>query len=148
MCEYPVRRRTPARARPLITGSVVLLLALAASVGPNVPTVKAQPPGPELFAKEPQTPSELWGAVDYLIRTNQVKKALPYLDRFVKSRPDDATFIAIRNQYGAGSILQLIDDPATRLHAKPLADALAAATRRYATQPDRIARFVTELTGT
>jgi HEAT repeat protein len=86
--------------------------------------------------------------VDYLIRTNQVKKALPYLDRFVKSRPDDATFIAIRNQYGVGSILRLIDDPATRPQAKPLADALITASRRYATQPDRIAQFISDLTGT
>jgi len=109
--------------------------------------VNAQPPGPELFAKEPQTPLELWGAVDYLIRTNQVKKALPYLDRFMKSQPDDATLIAIRNRYGVGSILRLIDDPATRPHAKPLADTLAAASRRFATQPERIARFISELTG-
>jgi HEAT repeat protein len=126
----------------------VLLLALAASVGPNVPTVKAQPPGPELFAKEPQTPSELWGAVDYLIRTNQVKKALPYLDKFVKSRPDDATLITIRNRYGPGSLLRLIDDPMTRPYAKLLADSLVAASRRYATQPERIARLVSEFTGT
>jgi len=110
--------------------------------------VKAQPPGPELFAKEPQTPLELWGAVDYLIRTAQVKKALPYLDRFAKSRLDDSTLITIRNRYGPGSILRLLDDPATRPYAKPLADALAAASRRYATQPERIARFISELTGT
>jgi len=137
-----------AAARWLATSSAVLLWAVAVSVGPNVPAAKAQPPGPELFAKPPQTPLELWGAVDYLVRTNQVKKALPYLDRFAKSRLDDATLITIRNRYGPGSILQLIEDPATRPYAKPLTDALVAAARRYATQPERITRFISELTGT
>ena len=71
-------------------------------------------PGPELFAKEPRTPLELWDAVDYLLRTNQAKKALPYIDRFIKSKPDNATLIAIRNRYGPGSILRLSDDLTTR----------------------------------
>jgi len=137
-----------AGAGRLALSLTVLLLAVAGSVGLNLTAAKAQPPGPELFAKEPQTPLELWGAVDYLVRTGQVKKALPYLDKFAKSRPDDITLITIRNRYGPGSILQLMDDPATRPYAKPLVDALVAASRKYATQPERIARFVSELTGT
>ena len=108
----------------------------------------AQAPGPELFAKEPRTPLELWDAVDYLLRTNQAKKALPYIDKFMKSKPDDATLIAIRNRYGPGSILRLSDDAATRPFAKPLADAMVAAARKYATQPERITRFISELTQT
>ncbi len=148
MCEYPVRPRVAAGTGRLAVNLTVLLLAMAVSVGAGLTTAKAQPPGPELFAKEPQTPLELWDAVDYLIRTHQVKKAVPYLDRFAKSRPDDVTLITIRNRYGPGSILQLMEDPATRPYAKPLADALVAASRRYATQPERIARFISELTGT
>ena len=72
--------------------------ALIAAVA-NKPVI-AQAPGPELFAKEPRSPLELWDAVDYLLRTNQANRALPYIDRFVKSKPDDATLIAIRNRYG------------------------------------------------
>jgi hypothetical protein len=147
MREYPFCRRVPAGLHRLAKSLTVLVIAATAFAGLSGKPVHAQPPGPELFAKEPQTPLELWGAVDYLIRTNQVKKALPYLDRFMKSRPDDATFIAIRNRYGVGSILRLIDDPATRPFAKPLADALAVASRRFATQPARLERFVSELTG-
>jgi hypothetical protein len=122
------------------------LVALA--VQGTCPPALAQPPGPELFAKEPRTPLELWDAIDYLLRTNQVKKALPYLDRFMKSRPDDVTLIAIRDRYGPESVLRLSDDPATRSFAKPLTDALVVAARRYATRPDRIAQFVEELTKT
>ena len=64
----------------------------------------AQAPGPELFAKEPKTPIELWEAADYLIRTGQAKKAVPYLDKFQKSQPDDATLVAVRDRYGVGLV--------------------------------------------
>jgi hypothetical protein len=111
-------------------------------------TALAQPPGPELFAKEPKTPLELWDAVDYLLRTNQAKKAVSYLDKFVKSKPDDATWIAIRSRFGPASVLQLSDDAATRPFAQPIAEAMATAARKYATRPERIAQFITELTKT
>ncbi|HZW30278.1 MAG TPA: hypothetical protein VFF52_06180 [Isosphaeraceae bacterium] len=112
------------------------------------PTVRAQAPGPELFAREPRTPLELWEAADYLIRTGQAPKAVPYLDRLQKSQPDDAAWIAIRDRYGPGSFLRLDNDPVTRPFAQPFVDALAAAVRRYVANPDRIARFVAELTQT
>jgi hypothetical protein len=112
------------------------------------PLVFAQVPGPELFAKEPKTPLELWEAIDYLLRTDQAKKAVPYLDKFMKGRPDDTTLIAIRNRYGPGSILRLTDDEVTRPFARPLVDAMVAAARKYAARPERITRFITELTGT
>src|ERR1700677_3073549 len=73
----------------------LILALLATAVGT---TASAQAPGPELFAKEPRTPLELWDAIDYLLRTNQGKKALPYIDKFIKGKPDDATLIAIRNR--------------------------------------------------
>jgi len=113
-----------------------------------MPPALAQAPGPELFAKEPQTPLELWDAIDYLLRTDQAKKAVPYLDKFVKSRADDATWIAIRNRYGPESVLRLNDHAATRSFAKPLVEAMVAAARKYTTRPERIARFITELTKT
>ncbi len=110
------------------------------------PSRESPPPGPEMFAKEPKTPIELWDAVDYLIRTGQAPKALPYLDKFQRSQPDDATLVAVRERYGPGSFLRLDNDPATRPFAKPLIDALTAASRRYATRPDRMARSIAELT--
>jgi hypothetical protein len=129
--------------------SLTLTLALVMPVAPGLYlSASAQLPGPELFAKQPQTPLELWDAVDYLLRTDQAKKALPYLDRFMKSQPDDATLVTIRDRYGPGSILRLSDDAATRSFAKPLTEAMVVAARRYATRPDRIARFIEELTKT
>jgi hypothetical protein len=127
---------------------LTLLLAMAAVTSALGSVARAQPPGPELFAKEPRTPMELWDAIDYLLRTKQSQKAVPYVERFIKGSPDDATLIAIRNRYGPGSILQLGDHDATRRFAKPLVDAMVAAAHKYATRPERIARFTTELTKT
>jgi hypothetical protein len=118
--------------------------ALAAATAPP----EAQAPGPELFAREPRTPIELWDAADYLIRTSQAQKAVPYLDKFQKSKPDDATLVAVRDRFGVGSFMRLNDHPATQPFAQPLTDALAAAARQYATRPDRIARFIADLTQT
>ncbi len=110
--------------------------------------LRAQAPGTELFAKEPQTPLELWDAVDYLLRTGQDKKALPYLDKFLKGKPDDATLETIRKRYGPSSVLSLADYPATRAFAEPLAEAMMAAARKIATDPKRIAGFVAALVRT
>ena len=109
---------------------------------------KAQAPGPELFAKEPQTPLELWDAADYLIRTGQAKKAVPYLDRFLKSQPDDATLIAIRDRYGPGSILRLTTIRRPGRSPSRWPTPWRRPSRRYATRPERIARFIAELTST
>jgi len=136
------------RAGTVPVPSVLVLMAVALA-GLNAPNpALAQAPGPESFAQEPRTPMELWSAIDYLVRTGQSKKAVPYLDTFMKSQADDATLVEIRDKYGAGSILRLADQPATSKCAQPLAERLTAAVRRHATQPERISQAVAGLTGT
>src|SRR5271165_910584 len=127
--------------------SVLVVMAMVLG-GLNPPTpALAQAPGPELFAQEPRTPLELWGAIDYLVRTGQSKKAVPYLEKFTSGQTDDATLVEIRDKYGAGSILRLADQPETSKFAQPLAERLTEAVRRYATQPERIAHAVAALSG-
>jgi len=136
------------RVRAGTVPSVLVLMAVALA-GLNLPApALAQAPGPESFAQEPRTPTELWSAIDYLVRTGQSKKAVPYLETFVKSQTDDTTLVEIRDKYGAGSILRLADQPATSKYAQPLVERLTAAVRRYTTQPERIAQAVAGLTGT
>jgi hypothetical protein len=107
-----------------------------------------QAPGPELFAKPPTTPLELWDAADYLVRTGQAAQAIPYLNAFLQSQPDDDTLLAIRDRYGVGSVLRLDDDPRTQPIARKAAEMFAAAQKRNATRPDRIARFIAALSKT
>jgi HEAT repeat protein len=107
-----------------------------------------QAPGPELFAKPPTTPMELWDAADYLVRTGQIQQAVPYLNSFIQSQPDDDTLLSIRDRYGAGSIMRLGDYPQTRRLEESITATLAQAVQRNATRPDRINRFIAALTKT
>ena len=138
-CKLERGRRGRFRWRVAITSLALAIAGLTAAA-------KAQVPGPESFVQEPRTPMELWSAIDYLVRTGQIKQAVPYLDKFMSSQPDDATLIQIRDKFGTGSILRLEDDPATRKYAQPLVAKLTEAARRHAAHPDRIARFVAALT--
>ncbi len=109
--------------------------------------LRAAPPGPETFGKTPTTALELWDAADYLLVTGQPAQAVPYLNQFLKTDPDDATLMQIRDRFGYGSILRLHDYPETRSLAGPMATKMSAAARRHATKPERIARFIADLAG-
>jgi len=122
------------------------LAMLGLPVSPVAPPVWAQAPGPELFAKEPETPAELWEAIDYLTRTGQPKQAVPYLEKFSKAEVDDATLVDLRDRYGPGSFLRLADDPATKPYAEPLTKKLADASIRRAADPERIRKYIPALT--
>ncbi len=135
-------RPVTSRAAAAVLG---LALGLFATFALNL-EARAQAPGPESFGKPPTTPLELWDAADYLVRTGPAAQAVPYLNRFLKSEPDDDTLMKIRDRYGVRSILRLQDYPETRALAEPLATKLGEATRRHATRPDRIARFIGDLT--
>lgn len=139
-----VRSIRPRRrgGRLLVAGT---LAALGWSAAGPLPWSAAQVPGPELFAKQPETPEELWSAIDYLTRTGQGRQAVPFLNAFSKAQIDDNALLKLRDQYGAGSFLRLSDDPATRPFAEPLTARLADAARRRAADPQRIQRYVPAL---
>ncbi|AMV35869.1 hypothetical protein [Planctomyces sp. SH-PL62] len=140
----PSRRpRASSRSRALAAGALVALGWSTA--GPALPLAHAQIPGPELFAQQPKTPEELWGAIDYLSRTGQGRQAVPYLETFSQAEVDDATLLKLRDKYGPGSFLRLDDDPATKPFAKPLTDKLNAAARRMTADPERIRGYIPAL---
>ena len=98
MSESRERGRLPAGA--VGAGGLALAVALGlvgAASWPAAPA-RAQAPGPESFAKTPETPQELWDAADYLVRTGQARQALPYLRQFV------VTEDAVANGAGAATL--------------------------------------------
>ncbi|WZO98546.1 hypothetical protein EP7_000126 [Isosphaeraceae bacterium EP7] len=121
------------------------LVALAGFAAMSPSSSFAQAPGPETFAVQPQTPIELWGAVDYLVRTEQAPAALPYLRQFLASEPSDATWLDIRDRFGEASILRLQDAPETRAQAPKLLGRLADAERRAVTAPGRLEAAIDSL---
>lgn len=138
-------RNLPLRNR-LATSCMAASLLSAPLLPVFVSEVRGQVPGPETFAKAPETPLELWEMAEYLVRTGQAPQAAPYLAKFMKSEPGDDVLLQIRDRYGVGSVLRLDTDPATRPYAAPLVAKLAAASHRNATRPERIGRFVDTLT--
>ncbi len=130
------------RRTPLLLNHAVRALCLALGLIATSLQAHAQVPGPEVFAKTPTTPRELWDAADYLVRTGQAKQAVPYLKKFVESNPDDLTLLNLRDRYGARSFLKLQDDPATRPFAEPLMLKLAEASRSASSTKLRTARQV------
>jgi hypothetical protein len=132
---------------PALALAVGLGLGLGGAALPPGPA-RAQAPGPESFARTPETPPELWDAADYLVRTGQARQAVPYLKQFLKANPTDEQLLEIRDRYGVGSVLRLDDDAATRDLAAPLLARFNAAAQRQARDPGRLRRFVAALSGT
>ncbi len=128
-----IRARSTPIALAMALAMTLATIPATRAIGQNLPV-----PGPELFAVPPKTPLEFWDAADYLVRSGQAKLAVPYLNGFVNSKPDDATLLKIRDQYGLGSILRLQDDPSTAAFTQPLLQQFTAAARRRATDPQRI----------
>ncbi len=123
-----------------------IFLALAISAGLVVVMVPgraaAQPPGPERFAVPPATPIDLWGAIDYLMKTGQSGQAAGYLKKFVETNPTDDDLLAIRDRYGIRSMLRLADFPATKAQAQTLIARMTEAARRNTGNPERLAQAV------
>ncbi|MEO6809034.1 MAG: HEAT repeat domain-containing protein [Isosphaeraceae bacterium] len=115
----------------------------------------AQPvdPNPYRFAKDPRnlarwTPLDLWDAVDYLIRIDQVNDAVPFLRAFISRPISDATILTIRDRYGVNSILHLQDHGPTSALARPLLARLAEASRHVSANPERLQRLAEALAAT
>lgn len=135
------------RSRSRSTRTLGLAVALFVA-GPSGGEARAQFSARDAFAREPRTPTETWEVADYLVRLGQPGQAAPYVKKFLDANPDDATLLEIRDTYGAGSVLRLGDYPETRAYARPLAERLARATIRHATDPGRMDRFIAGLSKT
>ena len=80
-------------ASPWLAGSAIVCASLALAWPGCRPGAG---PGARARSRSPRSrgrPLELWDAVDYLVRTGQAEQAVPYLNKFLKSQPDDATLL-------------------------------------------------------
>ncbi len=123
------------------------VLGLGLALGVGVPAF-GQIPGPESFVAPLKTPVDYWEVVDYLIRTGQINKAAPFLTKFEALKPDDDTLVRLREQFGHNSFLRLLDYKETRAAGERLTQAVAEASRKVATRPERLKTAMTGLAGT
>ena len=144
----PNALRLPGRLGAIGRIAPACVAAMAAfAIGPPAGVATAQAPGLERFARQPETPLELWNAITYLTRVGRTDQAIPLLDRFVASNPNDAALLEIRDRYGVGSILRLEDDPRTAPRVAELLVRVNDAAAREARDPARINRGIELLGG-
>jgi HEAT repeats len=124
---------------------IILCLAVVLGSVAFVRPVDAQVPGVESFVRPPKTPAEIWDVVDYLVRAGQPAQAVPFLKQFQAANPDDATLVKIRDQYGESSFFRLLDNATTRPFAEPLLKRVAEASRKVATEPQRLQAAISAL---
>ncbi|WP_435015383.1 HEAT repeat domain-containing protein [Tundrisphaera sp. TA3] len=139
-----IRPRSMLATVPALT----LALGVCGTSGPASAQSTTRGPAGGAFAREPRNPRETWAIVDYLMKVGQPEQAAPYVKRFLDANPDDQTILLIRDEFGAGSILRLSDELATRPYARPLAQKLAAASAKAASDVTRLGEAIEALTGT
>ena len=138
------RRRSLAR---LLGPSLVVTLSLWQGLpGLEGSRALAQLPVKDAFAGEPKTPVEIWERVHYLMRVGQPEVAAPFIKKFLDANPDDTALLAVRDEYGFGSLLELDAYPQTKPYARPLIEKVAAASQRQAIDPARIQKDIANLT--
>jgi hypothetical protein len=137
--------------KPLCRAALAAALLLAA--GPAV--APAQDPRVE----PPRTPAEFWSAVEFELNTGQYESAAFYLRGLLAANPTDQDFIAIeRDRGGMATFLRLRTVPQWSADAKVNAEdrqlaeqvieRATAALKKTLGDPQRIARFIQNLSAT
>ncbi len=133
----------------------LLRAALAVALLAAVPALtSAQDPRVE----PPRTPIDYWNAVEFELNTGQYEAAVAYLRGFLASKPSDKDYLAIERDRGVATFLRLRNVPQWSADAKVNAEGCQlaeqvveqanAALKRELGDPQRIARYVANLSGT
>jgi hypothetical protein len=130
--------------------ALALLLALTASTPAQ--ESRQAPPKPEEkyrdYFKQPETPQEYWAAMSYEIEVGKFNLAAQDLKGFLAKNPSDEELLQIEEQEGMSAFLKLLTIPELRNDAKPLLERVTAAVRKLRSDPERIRRFVQNLSAT
>src|SRR5262249_24577059 len=111
------------------------------------PSGRSDQPYRDYFRK-PETPQEYWAALNYEIAVGKYNLAAQELKGFLGKNPSDEDLLGIEEKEGLSSFLRLLAIPELRQDAKPLVERVTAAAKRLRRDPERIARFVKNLSAT
>ena len=140
--QHSVRRR-PHRESPIdcrLRVAVIVAAGLARAQDPRV--------------EPPKTPAEWFSALEFELNTGQYEAALFYLRGFLASNPTDKDLVAIERDRGFAAFLRLRSirwstDPKIDAEGRQLAEQaierVNAAVRRELGDPQRIARYIRNL---
>jgi hypothetical protein len=97
------------------------------------------------LALDPKTAEELFEATQLMVDLGRVDLAEIYFGRLQSSGLDAETLLALRNKFGAEAFLKLARIDKLNPGAQKLLDACNAAAIRQMSDPERIARLLTDL---
>lgn len=95
----------------------------------------------------PRSPDELFEATILMVDIARLDLAKLYLDKLLEEQLDDDLLIAMRDKYGPGAILKLVQVPQLKAAATRLLDLSNAAAVKRASDRERIARLINDLEG-
>jgi CheY-like chemotaxis protein len=98
--------------------------------------------------KKPETAPEFWAAMKYEIEVGNYDGAAVYLKNFLEKNPTDQELLDIEAKEGLTGILQLQTIPALRKESGPLLDRVSQVLQKSLANPDRIRKFIRNLTAT
>jgi CheY-like chemotaxis protein len=134
-----------------ILAAAILLAAISLPCGAQQPAQPAPARGEQPYRdyfRKPETPQEFWAALNYEIAVGKYDLAAQELKGFVAKNPGDEDLLQIEEREGLSSFLRLLAIPELREDAKPLVERVTAAAKRLRRDPERIGRFVKNLSAT
>lgn len=99
---------------------------------------------PEL--RQPEKPIEFWDALNGQIAIGKYDEAAVYLKGFLASKPSDEELALIAEDEGMSAYLRLLTIPQLRKDAAVLIEQVSAAQKKFLGDPQRIAKYVKNLT--
>src|SRR5438309_9557212 len=100
------------------------------------------------FAKAPETAPEFWRAMEFEIAVGKFDLADQYLKGFLAKNPTDEEILQIESKEGVNAFLRLLTIPELRKDAQPLVDRVSEVVKKHVSDPDRIKKFIKNLSAT
>lgn len=103
---------------------------------------------PSPLLTEPKSPEALFDAIVLMLDLDRPVLALKYITQLLAQDPDDATILRIRDKHGPAVFLELSNDERLQPASIQLLERMNEAFRKYAADPSRMDRLISNLTGT
>src|SRR5262249_25374288 len=96
----------------------------------------------------PETALEYWRALKYEISIGNFNLAAADLKGFLDRKPTEQELLEIESKEGITAFLQLLTIPELRKDAGPLLERMSQVLEKHLSSPERIKKFVKNLTAT
>jgi hypothetical protein len=107
----------------------------------------SQAPGQDYrqYFKKPETTKEYWEALNFEIQVGKYDQAASLLKALLAKSPTDEELLQIEAERGMSAFLRLLTIPQLRADAGPLVERVTAAVKQKVSDPERINRFIKNL---